>query len=104
MYKVKVISNPDFCGVGACGAHFAHGEAEVKSDAAAAWFKSHEGYEVEDTSDGSLENMTIAQLKAYAASIGVDLGDAKKKTEIIDAINGAGEDPDEENEEDPDEE
>lgn len=99
MYKVKVISNPEFCGVGACGAHFAHGEAEVKSDVAAAWFRNHEGYEVEGGTDGGFESMTVAQLREYAEGIGIDLGVAKKKGEIIEMINNNGEATEEEREE-----
>lgn len=46
-YTVKVDANPDFCGIGACGLHFAHGEAKTTSERAAAWFREHDGYTVE---------------------------------------------------------
>ncbi len=38
----------------------------------------------------NLEKWTVAELKAYAADHGIDLGDAKKKNEIINAIQKAG--------------
>lgn len=47
VYTVKVTANPDFCGIGACGLHFAHGEAKTTSERAAAWFREHDGYTVE---------------------------------------------------------
>lgn len=33
-----------------------------------------------------LHEMTVAELKEYAAAHGIDLGDAKKKSEIVEAI------------------
>jgi hypothetical protein len=43
---VKVNSNPNFCGEGAGGAQFAHGEAVISNPRLAAWFKAHKGYTV----------------------------------------------------------
>lgn len=40
-------NNPSFCGVGPCGAQFAHGEAFVTSKRAADWYDEHDGYTVE---------------------------------------------------------
>ena len=30
-YKIKVVTNPDFCGVDAGGVQFAHGEAVIEN-------------------------------------------------------------------------
>jgi len=38
------------------------------------------------TADTDLESMTVAELKALAQARGVDLGSAKEKAEIIEAI------------------
>ena len=47
-YIVSVKSNPEFCGEGAGGAQFAHGKARITDKWLAEWFRSHEGYEVEN--------------------------------------------------------
>lgn len=47
-WLVKVASNPNFCGIDAGGVQFAHGEAVISDARMAAWFRSHEGYEVTD--------------------------------------------------------
>lgn len=47
-WTVKVDSNPDFCGVGAGNAQFAHGEAVINDPRLAAWFKRHKGYTVNE--------------------------------------------------------
>lgn len=45
-WTVKVDGNPNFCGEGAGGAQFAHGQAIIESPRLAAWFKDHKGYTV----------------------------------------------------------
>lgn len=54
-YIVSVDNNPEYCGVGAGGAQFAHGKATITSDRLANWFKERDGYTVteakEDNSD-----------------------------------------------------
>lgn len=45
-YIVTVKNNPDFCGKGAGGVHFANGKAEITSDRMAQWFKDRPGYDV----------------------------------------------------------
>lgn len=45
-YVVKVIANPEFCGIGAGGVQFAHGTAKIESKRMAEWFREHSGYEV----------------------------------------------------------
>lgn len=46
-WRITVDTNPTYCGVGACGVHFAHGEGVTDSARAAAWFAEHRGYTVE---------------------------------------------------------
>lgn len=46
-YRVVVKDNPGYCGTGAGGAQFAHGEAHITNKNLAGWFATHEGYEVE---------------------------------------------------------
>lgn len=45
-YIVKVIDNPEYCGVGAGGVQFANGQAVIESERMAAWFREHKGYTV----------------------------------------------------------
>jgi len=40
-------------------------------------------------SDGGIGDMSVAELKAYAASKSIDLGDATKKADILAAIEAA---------------
>lgn len=47
-YVVTVEKNPNFCGEGAGGAHFAHGQATITSERLANWFRDHKGYKVEE--------------------------------------------------------
>lgn len=47
-YIVTVETNPEFCGEGAGGAQFAHGKARITDKWLAEWFRSHEGYTVEE--------------------------------------------------------
>lgn len=51
-YKIKVKSNPNFCGVGAGGVQFAHGEAVLPGCRMVEWFREHDGYEVTEIEDG----------------------------------------------------
>lgn len=50
-YKVTVDKKPGYCGEGAGGAQFAHGEALITSGRVAAWFREHEGYTVTELKD-----------------------------------------------------
>lgn len=54
-WTVSVESNPEFCGVGAGGAQFAHGEAVVTSERLANWFKCHKGYKVKEVKEDKTE-------------------------------------------------
>lgn len=51
-YTIIVEKNPEFCGVGAFGLHFAHGVSETDSERAAAWFREHDGYAVRENAKG----------------------------------------------------
>ena len=52
-YKIKVKSNPNYCGVGAGGVQFAHGEAVLPECRMVEWFREHQGYEVTEVEGGS---------------------------------------------------
>lgn len=43
---VTVDSNPRFCGEGAGGAQFAHGQATIDNERLAKWYQAHKGYTV----------------------------------------------------------
>lgn len=45
-YRVKVTTNPGFCGIDAGGVQFANGVAEIGEGSLVNWFREHEGYEV----------------------------------------------------------
>ena len=55
MAKVKTyivsVENKEYCGVGAGGAQFAHGEATITNERLANWFKEHKGYTVKEVKD-----------------------------------------------------
>lgn len=90
-YIVTVKNNPDFCGKGAGGVHFANGKAEIDSDRMAKWFKTHPGYIVEGgEAPDPLAGMTKDELKEFAASNGIDLTNVPdKKADILSAIKAA---------------
>ena len=52
-YIVSVDNNKEYCGIGAGGAQFAHGEAKITSPRLAEWFKEHPGYTVKEVKDDS---------------------------------------------------
>lgn len=87
--KVRT-KNPQFSGVRA-GIKFVNGVGET-SDAKAAPQLRRLGYTVEDVPGedaNPLAGLKVDELKAHAAELGVDLGDAKTKAEIRDAIEAA---------------
>lgn len=45
-YEIKVVSNPNFCGVDAGGVQFSYGKAQITEGRMVEWFREHEGYEV----------------------------------------------------------
>ena len=54
-YIVSVDNNPEYCGIGAGGAQFAHGEAKITNDRLANWFKEHKGYTVKEVKEAEPE-------------------------------------------------
>lgn len=87
--KVYIVETPvkNFVGIGAGGVQFAYGKAEVREGWVLDWYREH-GYKVTEAGgeQAPVDKMTVEELKAYAAENGIDLGDAKKKDEIIAVI------------------
>lgn len=54
-WTVKVNDNPRYCGEGAGGAQFAHGQAIITSERLANWFAAHKGYTVEPVKAAAAE-------------------------------------------------
>lgn len=54
-YKIKVVTNPNFCGTDAGGIQFAHGEAIINEGVMVEWFREHNGYEVTEAVEGAKE-------------------------------------------------
>jgi len=50
-YEVTVAANPNFCGIGAGGVHFANGKAVVPECSLVNWFREHDGYEVTEIAE-----------------------------------------------------
>lgn len=50
-YRIKVTTNPGFCGIDAGGVQFANGEAVIGECSLVNWFREHEGYEVTEVSE-----------------------------------------------------
>lgn len=58
-YEVKVVSNPEYCGIGAGGVQFAYGKAQITDGRMVEWFREHDGYEVtEITAEESPQDPT----------------------------------------------
>lgn len=45
-YEIKVVTNPNFCGIDAGGVQFSYGKAQITEGRMVEWFREHEGYEV----------------------------------------------------------
>lgn len=86
-YIIKVENNPAYCGIGAGGVQFANGQAVINECQLVNWFKEHEGYVVE--AEDPFADMKVAELKAYAETNGIELGEATKKEDIIAIIKAA---------------
>lgn len=77
---------------------FVNGVSETNDAWLIKWFKEH-GYEVTEKPDepevkdeggeGGIGDMTVKELKAYAAEKNIDLGEAKTKADIVAAIEAA---------------
>lgn len=94
---MKIIKTPnaDFTGTRA-GVKFVDGVGQTDDAAALVSFRRH-GYVIEDAEDSDedpLAHLKLDELKAHAAELGVDLGDAKTKADIKAAIEAATSQPD----------
>lgn len=47
-YEIKVVSNPNFCGIDAGGVQFSYGKAQITEGRMVEWFREHAGYEVSE--------------------------------------------------------
>ena len=45
-YEIRVVTNPNFCGVDAGGVQFSYGKAQITGGRMVDWFREHGGYEV----------------------------------------------------------
>ena len=50
---IVAVRDKNYCGQGAGGAQFAHGEARITSKRLAAWFKAHKGYTVTEVKEAA---------------------------------------------------
>lgn len=50
-YEIKVVTNPNFCGVDAGGVQFSYGKAQIAEGRMVEWFREHDGYEVTEIED-----------------------------------------------------
>ena len=50
-YKIKVVANPTFVGVGAGGIQFAYGEAIIAGGTIVNWYREHDGYDVTEITE-----------------------------------------------------
>ncbi|OZC62354.1 hypothetical protein CH267_02115 [Rhodococcus sp. 06-621-2] len=85
----------EFNGVVA-GVHFADGKAETDNEAALAYFE-RQGYGVDRPAEkpeeqkpaGNLADFSTAKLREYAKDKGIDLGDARRKEDVLAKIEKA---------------
>lgn len=50
-YEIKVVTNPNFCGIDAGGVQFSYGKAQIAEGRMVEWFREHDGYEVTEITD-----------------------------------------------------
>lgn len=50
-YEIKVVGDPNYCGIGAGGVQFSYGKAQITGGRMADWFREHDGYEVTEIAD-----------------------------------------------------
>jgi hypothetical protein len=75
--KVKS-PNPNYDGISA-GVRFVSGEGETEDEGALAYFK-RAGYLLEEA---KLDSLSVAELKAHAETVGVDVSGKKTKAELL---------------------
>ena len=76
--------NKNYNGLSA-GVMFVNGIGECSDPYLISWFKE-KGYRVEE--EPSLDKMTVAELKEYAETNGIDLEGLTKKAEILEKLKG----------------
>lgn len=57
-YEIKVVTNPNFCGVDAGGVQFSYGKAQITGGRMVEWFREHDGYEVTEITADEDESPT----------------------------------------------
>lgn len=55
-YEIVVKNNPNCCGIGAGGVHFAYGKATIPAGRLVDWFREHDGYEVSEVKESGTED------------------------------------------------
>lgn len=58
-YEIKVVTNPNFCGLDAGGVQFAYGKALITGGRMVEWFREHEGYQVTEITADEGETPTV---------------------------------------------
>lgn len=58
-YEIKVVTNPNFCGLDAGGVQFAYGKALITGGRMVEWFREHEGYQVTEITADEDEAPTV---------------------------------------------
>ncbi len=58
-YEIKVVTNPNFCGLDAGGVQFAYGKALITGGRMVEWFREHEGYQVTEITADEDETPTV---------------------------------------------
>jgi hypothetical protein len=89
----KIIApNKNYTGLSA-GVMFVNGIGECTDPHLISWFKE-KGYRVEENTE--LDEMTVKELKEYAETNEIDLGNATKKADILAKILETEEEPEKE--------
>lgn len=84
-----IVESPveNYCGIGACGIHFAYGRAEVQAGWVLEWFRS-KGYKI-TPKELNFDRMTKESLVEYAKANGIDLGEATRVDDIRAVVKAA---------------
>lgn len=93
MSKYRILApNKEYTGISA-GVSFSNGEGYTEDKWLVDWFEN-KGYKVikedveEDKEEGTLENLTVKELKELAKSKGIEGYSDMKKEELIKALEG----------------
>lgn len=84
-----IVESPveNYCGIGACGIHFAYGRAEVQAGWVLEWYRS-KGYKI-TPKELNFDRMTKESLVEYAKANGIDLGEATRVDDIRAVVKAA---------------